>query len=330
MTCAGMLAMALGHASDPARAKQDLSQDKQVVAALTAVASTIGNPVGDRSKVPSVTREKQGRLYYTLWSLERMAVVYGLEDKKIAGKDWFGWGAELLLANQSGDGSWQGVYGEGGCDTCFALLFLKRANVAADLTAKVKVKPPEVKSDARLVIPDLPNIVGKDDPGKGTVTKDPPKQSEPDARALGAALVDAPPAKQADLLKKLRDGRGDGYTLALADTIPKLKGEIKTRTRVALAERLAAGTGADLAAGLKSPNVEVRHAAAEAAGQKKGKEHLPELINLLEDGETFVARAAQRALLAITGQDFGPEKDATRADWTATADAWRNWLKKQK
>ena len=47
--------------------------------------------------------------------------------------------AEILLANQAADGSWHGEY-PATVDTCFALLFLKRANLAADLTADLKGK----------------------------------------------------------------------------------------------------------------------------------------------------------------------------------------------
>jgi hypothetical protein len=69
--------------------------------------------------------------FYFMWSVERVAVVYSL--KTIGGKDWYAWGSEILLARQNGDGSWRDAFA-GPIDTCFALLFLKRANVAQDLT----------------------------------------------------------------------------------------------------------------------------------------------------------------------------------------------------
>lgn len=74
--------------------------------------------------------EAWGDLYY-LWSLERVAVTYNLST--IGGKDWYAWGAGIILANQLPDGSWSDRF-PGVPDTCFALLFLKRANVAQDLT----------------------------------------------------------------------------------------------------------------------------------------------------------------------------------------------------
>jgi hypothetical protein len=72
-----------------------------------------------------------------------MAVLFDLP--RLGGKDWYKWGAEILLKNQLPDGSWRGAYAQGGPDTCFALLFLKRANLAADLTDRIKKAPGAVK-----------------------------------------------------------------------------------------------------------------------------------------------------------------------------------------
>lgn len=71
-----------------------------------------------------------GDLYF-LWSLERMAVMYNL--KEIDGRDWYRWGAKIIVANQKQDGSRQDRF-PGVPDTCFALLFLRRMNLAPDLT----------------------------------------------------------------------------------------------------------------------------------------------------------------------------------------------------
>ncbi len=76
-----------------------------------------------------------GDLYF-LWSVERVGMIFGLV-KGINGKDWHGWGADVILQNQQKDGSWRDRF-PGVCDTCFALLFLKRANVAKDLTDKLQ------------------------------------------------------------------------------------------------------------------------------------------------------------------------------------------------
>jgi hypothetical protein len=75
-----------------------------------------------------------GDLYF-LWSVERVAVIYGLE--KFQGKDWYNWGKEIILKNQKPDGSWKERF-PGVPDTCFALLFLRRANIVKDLTDKLR------------------------------------------------------------------------------------------------------------------------------------------------------------------------------------------------
>lgn len=72
---------------------------------------------------------------YLLWSIERVAVIYDL--KKIGDKDWYAWGADIILNNQQPDGGWKDRF-PGVPDTCFALLFLKRANLVKDLTDKLR------------------------------------------------------------------------------------------------------------------------------------------------------------------------------------------------
>jgi hypothetical protein len=73
--------------------------------------------------------------YYYLWSLERVGVIYNI--KEINGKDWYDWGSKIIVTNQQADGSWKEAF-PGAVDTCFALLFLKRVNVAEDLTTRLK------------------------------------------------------------------------------------------------------------------------------------------------------------------------------------------------
>jgi hypothetical protein len=77
------------------------------------------------------------RMCYYLFALEKTAEVFDV--KTLGGKDWYAWGAEWLVNNQQGEGGWYGPRGEDGgndarADACFALLFLKRANPAPDLT----------------------------------------------------------------------------------------------------------------------------------------------------------------------------------------------------
>jgi hypothetical protein len=140
MTCAGLLGLAVGLGlaneakaqgikDNPAR--NPAAQDEAVQKALKHVARSIGDPQKPWQKVPLID-------LYFVWSVERVAVIYNLP--KIGDKDWYGWGAEMLVANQGADGSWHNgryVHQTPTINTCFALLFLKRANLAKDLTAKL-------------------------------------------------------------------------------------------------------------------------------------------------------------------------------------------------
>src|SRR5262249_51143071 len=153
MTCAGLLALAVAHGtasesvlrtgrriSDPfgkqANSATNFGKDLAVRSGLLYLASHIGHP-----SFP--TARKRGNVggappdYYFFWSLERVAMIYGL--KTIGKKDWYAWGSQILLDHQKDNGSWEGKYGEV-IDTCFALLFLRRANVARDLTAALSGK----------------------------------------------------------------------------------------------------------------------------------------------------------------------------------------------
>jgi hypothetical protein len=136
MTCCGLIGLGLAHGA--AAKKRDMSKDEAILNGLKAIAGVIGVPANDLKNVPRLAPGPT-QIFYTFWSLERMAVLYDFPT--ITGKDWYRWGAQILLVNQQANGSWKGTYDEGGCDTAFAMLFLKRANVAADLTERIKKDP---------------------------------------------------------------------------------------------------------------------------------------------------------------------------------------------
>jgi hypothetical protein len=62
---------------------------------------------------------------------------------------------------------------------------------------------------------------------------------------------------------------------------------------------------------------------------REDRAHLPRLVELLEDPEPPVARAAAAALRSLTGQDLGPPADASRAEQARAVAAWKAWLAKQ-
>jgi HEAT repeat protein len=150
-----------------------------------------------------------------------------------------------------------------------------------------------------------------------------------DAAKWGEELAGADAARQDVLLQKLRDTPGPRYTQALAGAIPKLRGTTKTKARQALARRFEALEPKVLRDELRSPELEMRRAAAAASGAKKSKELIPDLIELLGDPQPAVLQAAHSSLRQLTGQDFGPELDASPAERAAAADAWRKWWKQQ-
>ena len=69
--------------------------------------------------------------------VDDLAIVEYIAALLIEGKDWYEWGYRIILEHQKPDGSWQDKH-QPEVDTCFALLFLKRANLAKDLTDKLR------------------------------------------------------------------------------------------------------------------------------------------------------------------------------------------------
>ncbi len=346
MTCAGLLGLAVGQGvttetalrtggSKPRNAPTRAVADAAVRAGLTALGNVIGQPTRKKRETAQLPRAADGNLYYFLWSLERVAVIYGLTT--IGGKDWYGWGSEVLLERQGRQGAWIGKYGMM-VDTSFALLFLRRANLARDLTATLKGKVQD-PGEARLTSGggnqpgNKPGSSG-DDP-KTPVAKNPtpaaPANSDNDEAAvarLSNQLVNAAAADRERLLEQYRDAKGFVYTDALAIAIPQLSAEAKIKARDALAERLTRMTAATIRKKLKEDSSELRRAAALACAMKEEKQHIPDLIAALEDREMSVVLAARTGLKHLTKQDFGPRKDATAAERTKAVEDWKEWWKK--
>lgn len=153
--------------------------------------------------------------------------------------------------------------------------------------------------------------------------------TSPEVRKLASQLVEAPPNKQEELLKKLKDAKGTDNTLALAEAIRQLKGPTKTNAREALAERLSNMKASTLLAYMQDEDPELRRAAALAAAMKEDSTFVGKLIDLLNDPEKTVARAAHAALKDLTKQDFGPAADASEGQKADAIKAWKAWWKKQ-
>jgi hypothetical protein len=358
MTCAGLLGLAVGQGvrvkaaeslkgkDADERPRDPVRDDPNIRLGLLALSTAVGQPIG--RVVPAAALSpvlNHHYAYYYFWSLERVAVAYGL--RTLGNKDWYTWGAEILVAAQvqAGPlaGSWQGAnplaglgVGQGNAvspvETCFALLFLRRANLAADLTSKLRGR---VKDPVEVAL--RSGGVG----GKGVkrirdlaISTQAPERDRRgpavggEAARLANALVSAPAARQEQLVSKYQESKGGVYTQALAAAIRQLDGPAKAKARDALAERLVRMTSPTLREKLKDDDPEVRGAAALACGMKRELHHVPDLIPLLKDPQRRVMRAAHLALKTLTDKDFGPGRDATPADGEKAMAAWTAWWKK--
>jgi hypothetical protein len=394
MTCAGLLGLAFaygtrqtselrgGKAEDqdpsaapsgkpkPAGPKRDPLGDPAVQKALNLLAFFITPRAANAPLDPAqqmIGGESPDILltnFYFLWSLERVAVAFGVE--KINGRDWYAWGSNGLVASQGGDGSWRGKY-DPEVDTAFALLFLKKANLARDLKIKKQVeltsgKEKETKPDLPSVpnkghetkptkpdLPSLPNKGNENKPSKPEVPPIPKPEVRPEAppkgpvnpptptiahseegKKLADELMAAQPKQQDDIIARLKDGRGSAYTEALAIAVPKLADAQRDKARDALADRLTRMTAETLRNKLRDTDREIRRAAALACAMKDDKDHVPDLIESLTDGDGEVVKACRAALRSLTEKDFGPSAGATAADRAKAAADWRAWWVGQK
>lgn len=144
MTGVGLLGLAMGHGAAPTPDRKGALEDPIIQRGLSSFGGHVGIPATAPRSLP------MQNLYF-LWTVERVAVLYDL--KTIGGKDWYGWGAQILVANQQPDGHWDSAQYHGHSahlDTCFALLFLKRSNLVQDLTDNLRlymaIRDPEAGS----------------------------------------------------------------------------------------------------------------------------------------------------------------------------------------
>jgi hypothetical protein len=82
---------------------------------------------------PPAKSPDRGYFYYYLYALERVGALTA--RRYIGEHDWYREGAEELLKRQLADGSWpSGGYDNELVNTCFALLFLRRATLRGSVT----------------------------------------------------------------------------------------------------------------------------------------------------------------------------------------------------
>lgn len=152
MICVGLIGLAIGRGLrvPTPGVSAGSEKDVHVLRGLAALHRAIGKPLGHMDKPVPLQN------LYFLWSLERVGMLYDLPD--IGGKEWYRWGAEALVMNQSRTGAWLTSPGpldfKATINTAFALLFLKRSHPMKDLTPKLPFKAKELNEGIALLRPD--------------------------------------------------------------------------------------------------------------------------------------------------------------------------------
>jgi hypothetical protein len=147
MTCSALMSLAMGHAIQqkapkiaaaaagitiiqgvPRSEKEMVIPDRPpaIARGLAVLAPVVIRPAINKTVPPRRDTDS----FYFLWSLQRLAMMYDLEQ--IGNRPWYPWAARWLVDRQNDD-HWEGE-NSGPIDTAFALLVLKRSNRASDLT----------------------------------------------------------------------------------------------------------------------------------------------------------------------------------------------------
>jgi hypothetical protein len=105
----------------------------------------------------------------------------------------------------------------------------------------------------------------------------------------------------------------------------RLERDKKKQVRDALVERLYRMTPETLRAMSKANEPELRRAACLAGAMRDDKTHVPDLIARITDVDDGVVRAARAGLKSLTGEDFGPDSNATDEAKQQAAVRWKFW-----
>jgi hypothetical protein len=179
------------------------------------------------------------------------------------------------------------------------------ATPAERLGAKV-VPPSESYPQRESVLHALRGLTGQDAGSTTLAWQEKFPQAEADVKAarLSREVLGAGHNRQIELLGHLRDAKGLAYTLALANSIPALRGDMQELARQCLAERLTRMTADTLRDKLGDDDPEVRRAAVLACTRKGKKELVPDLIALLDGDEPVTTRLVESGLKELTGHNF--------------------------
>ncbi len=140
MSCAGLFCLAVARASK-IRTQQ---RDNKTPVRTGEKDALLSDPIFAKGlgKVTEFAGTlNPGSARYFVWTVERVGVLLGIElfGDKI---DWFKLGADALIKSQKEDGSWPSDKPENSlADTCFASLFLRKANLGSDISRLLQGKP---------------------------------------------------------------------------------------------------------------------------------------------------------------------------------------------
>lgn len=167
--CCALLGLAIGKSVvGGERSVKQLSKDPHIVSGFVALSKNIGQPSTANP--------------FFLWALGRLAKLYDLP--KLGDKDWFGWGAERLVSamQTTGVGSyWDSRAFPGSSpviDTCLAVMFLKKSDLAESSTGKLPIDSNDLSK----------RITAKLAPPVAATPAPAPVESEP------PTVIEAPPA----------------------------------------------------------------------------------------------------------------------------------------
>jgi hypothetical protein len=300
-TCASLLILAFGHGTRyraesilPLQQRRpDLKADPQVLKAKDFLARHLAQPF---QPGPHDT--------YFLWMLEQVCMTYGYPQ--FNGLDWYVWGIKNLLRLQTPRGSWTADVTTGPyLETAWALLFLRKSNLAADLDIGLEVREGEGFKRRDRSTPRKPLV-------------EPVRESTPgEAKALQEELRTAIDSERVkEILNLLGITRGSEYTQALAEAITLVRPDFREQVRLALQRRLLRMTTGTLQIYLSTEDKELRLASLMALAKREDvKELIPEIIPLLGDREPQIATAALETLKKISRKDFGRVSAAWRKWW---------------
>ncbi|MBI4711868.1 MAG: terpene cyclase/mutase family protein [Planctomycetes bacterium] len=154
MTCAGICGLAIALCYS----EQDFQNDGSIQRGLNWLGNNLkyaNNPGASNSIMKGFGPGDLVWHYYFVYGIERVGAVLGLEE--ISGHNWYKEGAEYLVGAQSAkDGSWNTTNDDAHssiiADTCFALLFLKKATPKLELKAVITGKeetPPSAPEEKK-------------------------------------------------------------------------------------------------------------------------------------------------------------------------------------